>query len=57
MWIYAQQGGVKLIPNSASSDAGNRIEANDKPGAKAWAMIEIVYDLDNSKWVIMQNHQ
>ncbi len=56
IWIYAQGNEVKLLDNNAGSNAGNRIEVNDKMAAKDWGMIELVYDGTRSKWIIMQHH-
>ena len=57
VWIYAQQGVVTLKANDLFSLAANRIEVNDKLGAKAWGMIELVYDGSKSKWIVMTHHQ
>jgi hypothetical protein len=57
IWIYAQAGKVTLSPNDILSLVGNRIEINDKLGAKAWGMIELVYDGTKGKWIVMIHHQ
>lgn len=57
IWIYAQSGRVTFTDNSLLSLAGNRIERNDKMGAKQWAMIELVYDGTRAKWIVMIHHQ
>ncbi|AZQ45073.1 hypothetical protein [Nonlabens ponticola] len=56
IWLYAVSGTLKLIPNDTGSSNGNQIEVNEKPAAKLWAMIEVIYDGTRGKWIIMQSH-
>lgn len=56
VWLYPQNGKLKLKTNDEDSLAPNRIESNDKPGAAIYEMIEIIYDATRSKWIVMQNH-
>ena len=56
IWLYAVSGRLTLIDNSVESLPGNRIERNDKMGAKQYGMIELVYDGIRGIWIVMQNH-
>lgn len=56
IWLYAVSGRLNLIENSLESLPGNRIERNDKMGAKQYEMIELVYDGIRGIWIVMQNH-
>lgn len=57
IWLYPQDGELELKNNDASSSLINHIEANDKSAAKQYAMIELVYDGERKKWIIMQHHK
>ncbi|AVI49893.1 hypothetical protein C5O00_01390 [Pukyongia salina] len=57
VWLYPQDGKLKLQANDNNSLPVNHIESNNKSGAKQYGMINIVYDGTRQKWIIMQNNE
>ncbi len=57
VWLYPQDGKLKLQANDNNSLSVNQIESNNKSGAKQYGMINIVYDGTRQKWIIMQNNE
>lgn len=55
IWLYAVDGKLKLIDNSTDSLPENRIELNSKMDVKQYEMIELFYDGNRKKWIIMSH--
>ncbi len=52
-WIYPVSGQIKLLVADPASNVENQIMASEDIEVKQYGMVQIMYDGDLQKWVVM----
>ena len=53
IWLYAQDGSIRLVGNDNGSDPENQFMISGQITIQQYEMIQVMYDTNIQKWVVM----